>query len=267
MYPEIKMVRHCSLRSCLVGTVAILSAFAMAAHANDDDEAYHYNYIFGAPSDPGPAWTLAVGGRLYDNWAVVLDTELPDDTHPLWPAANTAHEGGDTWRCKACHGWDYRGADGKYATGSYATGITGVAGMAGAEIDAIMALLGEPAHGYTDDLLPVEAKRRLATFISQGLDDMPAYVDLDGTVTGEAETGRDIFQNVCASCHGFEGKALDWGEPGEPAYVGTEANDNPWEVFHKIRNGHPGTEMIALRGFGPEVAAAVLAYAQTLPID
>jgi thiosulfate dehydrogenase len=242
------------------------SSLALDVLANDDDdEAYHYNYMFGAPGDPSLAWTLAVGGRLYDNWADVLDTELPDTTHPAWPAANTAHEGGTTWRCKSCHGWDYQGAHGVYGSGSYATGIKGVSGMAGAEIEAIMGLLGDDTHGYTDALLPPEAKRRLATFVSQGLDDTLSFVASDGTVTGDVELGRGMFQNICASCHGFEGKALDWGEPGDPAYVGTEANANPWEVFHKIRNGHPGTEMVSMRALPPEVAAGILAYAQTLP--
>lgn len=265
------MFGHDHLRSCLVAGLAVIAAFGVTAqadeHDDDDDEEYHYNYMFGTPGDPGPAWTLAVGGRLYDNWADALDTELPEATHPLWPTSNTAHDGSDTWRCKACHGWDYRGSDGIYATGSWATGIKGVTGKAGAEIEAIMALLGDEAHGFTDELLPTEAKRRLATFISEGLDDTPSYVALDGSVSGDAELGRNVFQNVCASCHGFEGKALDWGEPGEPAYVGTEANVNPWEVFHKIRNGHPGTEMVAMRAFEPAVAAAILAYAQTLPQD
>lgn len=265
------MRSHYPPRSCLLAALAVVVAVPLLAAADEDededDEAYHYNYMFGAPREPSTAWTLAVGGRLYDHWADVLDTELPTTTHPAWPAANTAHDGAVTWRCKSCHGWDYRGAEGKYATGSYATGIRGVAGMAGAEIEAIMALLGDDTHRYGDDLLPVEAKRRLAIFVSQGLDETPRWVALDGTVTGDADLGRGIFQNICASCHGFAGKALDWGEPGEPAYVGTEANANPWEVSHKIRNGHPGTEMIALRVFPPETAAAVLAYAQTLPVD
>lgn len=260
------MVRHFGSSACFAGAILVLATLASAALA-DEDETYHHNYIYGVPANPGAAWTLAVGGRLYDHWADVLDTELPDETHPLWPATNTAHEGGSTWRCKACHGWDYQGAAGKYASGSWATGIKGVTGMAGADIAKIVTLLGDADHGYTDALIPADAKLRLATFISRGLDDVSAYVALDGTVKGDPAAGRDIFQNVCASCHGFEGRALDWGEPGDPAYVGTEANDNPWEVFHKIRNGHPGTEMISLRGFGPEAAANVLAYAQSLPVD
>jgi len=264
------MLRSCTIRCGLVTGLAILavSSLALDASANDDDdddEAYHYNYMFGTPGDPSLAWTLAVGGRLYDNWALVLDTDLPETTHPAWPASNTAHDGGATWRCKSCHGWDYQGADGKYATGSYATGIKGVTGMAGAEAEAIMALLAAEPHGYGDDLMPPEAKRRLATFISQGLDDVSAHVALDGTVTGDSELGRGMFQNICASCHGFEGMALDWGDEGAPAYVGTEANANPWEVFHKIRNGHPGAEMVAMRALPPEVAAGILAYARTLP--
>jgi hypothetical protein len=47
--------------------------------------------------------------------------------------------------------------------------------------------------------------------------------------------------------------------------VGTESNANPWEVFFKIRHGHPGVEMVSLAAFSHQDAADVLAYAKTLP--
>jgi thiosulfate dehydrogenase len=87
----------------------------------------------------------------------------------------------------------------------------------------------------------------------------------EGEVSGDPNHGKAIFQNVCAACHGYNGTAINWGDDDEPAYVGTESNSNPWEVFFKIRHGHPGVEMIALSAFSHQDAADVLAYSKTLP--
>jgi hypothetical protein len=62
-----------------------------------------------------------------------------------------------------------------------------------------------------------------------------------------------------------EGRELA-SSTGDPTYVGTKANNNPVEVLHKIRNGHPGANMLSLRSLPIETAADVLAYAQTLPV-
>ncbi|MDH3667640.1 MAG: cytochrome c, partial [Paracoccaceae bacterium] len=85
------------------------------------------------------------------------------------------------------------------------------------------------------------------------------------SVNGDPEKGKPIFQNVCAACHGFDGKALDWGDPGDPGFVGTEAQGNPWETLHKIRAGHPGVEMPALMAFPIQDLVDLLSYSQTLP--
>jgi thiosulfate dehydrogenase len=58
---------------------------------------------------------------------------------------------------------------------------------------------------------------------------------------------------------------LTGATPTKPGYVGTEASANPWEVLHKIRNGHPGVEMISLAAFPLQVSLDVLAYTRTLP--
>jgi hypothetical protein len=49
--------------------------------------------------------------------------------------------------------------------------------------------------------------------------------------------------------------------------VGTIATDNPWEFFHKIRVGQPGTNMPAAIkiGWSLEDVLNVLGFAQTLP--
>jgi thiosulfate dehydrogenase len=49
--------------------------------------------------------------------------------------------------------------------------------------------------------------------------------------------------------------------------MGKLANDNPWEVLHKVINGQPNEEMPALIAFDIQVAIDVLAYLQRLPAE
>ncbi len=233
---------------------------------SDGNESYHHDYIYGVPDQPTQAWQLASGGRIYDSWFAALDREPPAKTHPAWPEFNLRKMGAQTWRCKSCHGWDYKGIDGQYGTGSYKTGIKGVSDLAGGDPDAVVRALGDDIHGFTDEMIPPDAKRRVALFLTSGQHDTDAVIALDGAARGTASQGASVYQTVCAACHGFDGRALNWGDEVEPGYVGTEANANPWEVLHKIRNGHPGHEMISLRAFPLQVAVDVLAYAQSLPV-
>jgi mono/diheme cytochrome c family protein len=74
-----------------------------------------------------PELALSGGGILYDMWWAVTGADEPTGDHPLWATQNTnTRTGPDTWRCKECHGWDYRGADGAYGSGSHFTGFVGV---------------------------------------------------------------------------------------------------------------------------------------------
>lgn len=86
-------------------------------------------FVHGAPQVQSLEWTIAAGGRIYDNWWEALDREEPEGTNPAYPASGK-QEGPATWRCKECHGWDYQGADGIYRQGSHFTGIKGVMGVA-----------------------------------------------------------------------------------------------------------------------------------------
>ncbi len=236
--------------------------------ADREDESYHQDYIYGAPAQPTDAWIMSRGGRLYDNWFSALDADEPEGTHPAWPASNEK-SGAVTWRCKSCHGWDYKGADGKYGSGSYKTGIGGVLPSAGNSVDAIKARMMDATHGFTTDMIPDEQMAYLAAFVAGGLDDMDAVIDsASGDVkNGNSDHGAAIFQTTCAACHGFDGRALDWGDDKEHGYVGTEANANPWETLHKIRNAHPGVEMISLRAMPMQDSIDLLAYARTLPAE
>ena len=74
--------------------------------------------------------SLARGGKLYDKWYAVIKADKPTESHPLYPAsAKYADKPASNWRCKECHGWDYRGKDGAYASGSHASSGTTAAGL------------------------------------------------------------------------------------------------------------------------------------------
>ncbi len=253
--------------------VSAITAFTISAGSafTDDDDDYEHDddaqeFIHGAPSNPSDPWVLAAGGRIYDNWWEALDREQPEGTHPSYPAAGS-QEGATTWRCKECHGWDYKGVSGIYRAGSHYSGIKGIDGAIGMDEAAIVSVLRSPLHGYTQDMIDDDELARVAAFASRGQVEMSAYIDLETReiVGGDIENGRAIFQTVCAACHGFDGRRLDWGDADEPAYVGTEAVAAPDEVLNKILNAHPGVEMVNLRAFGAEAAGDVLRYVSTLP--
>ena len=84
-----------------------------------------------------------------------------------------------TWRCKECHGWDYRGAEGAYASGSHFTGIKGVRRTAGMPADEIHQIIMDETHGFTAHTMPHSAMEKIALFLSVGQIDMVTLAVLD----------------------------------------------------------------------------------------
>lgn len=248
----------------LVGA-AVLTAAAPGAAQDYQDKGFYQSYMFGVPDDPSEEWLLAYGGRLYDAWWAVLFTNPPEATHPAYPEAGQ-RRGAETWRCVECHGWDYKGKDGTYATGPHATGIKGIDGMAGADPARIEAILRDDVHGYTPDLLPEQALEALALFVSKGQVNAERLIDRrSGKARGDAARGRRIFQNVCAVCHDYDGMAWITGEEDDMNTLGAIANGDPWRWLHKVLNGQTYADMPAMRVFGLQEVLDVLAYCQTLP--
>jgi len=222
-----------------------------------------------AIADDEPAmtsvWDIARGGQLYDKWYAVLAKQPPEETHPSYPAEGQ-QKGAGTWRCKECHGWDYRGNRGAYGSGSHFTGIRGIREMVGVNVADIVQILGDDRHQYSDDMIPPAEKEKLAKFVSLGQIDMDLYVDrTTKTSRGDPAHGATYYQTICAVCHGFDGKALNFHAPDDPEYVGTIAKENPWEFMHKARFGQPGIPMISLIALPIEDIADLLAYSHTLP--
>ncbi len=216
------------------------------------------------------------GGLLYDKWWKVIGADAPTETHPLYPAEGKK-SGADTWRCKECHGWDYKGKDGAYGEGSsHYTGIKGVIGVAGQPVEEIVKWLdgtNNADHDFSTVMSATDLED-LAAFLSAGLADDALVIDYAskafvGDEEEAMEEGEELFEAVCAACHGMDGTAIVFGDEEEPEFIGTIANDNPWEFIHKVRFGQPGTEMPSgyAAGWGLDEAADVWVYATTLPTE
>ncbi|MFD3005361.1 c-type cytochrome [Thermus tengchongensis] len=215
-------------------------------------------------------WRIQRGGQLYDHWIKAKGVQTPAGDHPLWALQTTnTRKGTDTWRCKECHGWDYLGKDGAYGSGSHYTGFVGVLQVRGKTLEEIVSLLkgaSNPKHDFSP-YLSQEDLEDLALFLKYGTLDMRTLIDYKAKrpTRGSLTSGKAIYR-VCASCHGEDGRAINFLTPDNPEYVGTLANENPQEVLHKIRNGQPGN--FVMPGFSfllPSQLQDLLAYLQTLP--
>jgi thiosulfate dehydrogenase len=205
---------------------------------------------------------IAHGGLLYDNWTAMNKGASPKETHPSYPK-DSKKKGTSTWRCKECHGWDYKGKDGHYGAAGHGsfTGIKGIRAMDGADPAKIEAILRDKTHALTNDMLSQAEFEALALFVAKGQTDMDSFINPQtGKALGNAAKGEVYFNTVCAKCHGTDGR-----KPKEmPESLGNLANRVPWEVAHKIRNADPAPEMPALRAFPLDIQIDILAYTQTL---
>ena len=208
------------------------------------------------------AVSIAHGGRLYDDWQVeegVRQQSLPHPAYP--PSAYFANDAALTWRCKSCHGWDYQGNQGGYASGRNATGIRGIRAMAGADPARIVAILRNPTHQY-GAVLKERDLLDLANFVSAGQVDMDALIDRQSRrARGDAAKGGAYYRTICAVCHGTDGLFIST----LPISLGRAARTSPWESLHRILNGHPDEKMPALRELDPQLVTDILAHVQGLP--
>lgn len=202
--------------------------------------------------------SIARGGRLYDKYFAENKTAKPTADHPSY-IKDGKYGKENSWRCKECHGWDYKGKDGAYAKGGHATGIKGINGAAGKDPAAIAAMLRDKVHGYTDAQLSAKDAEDLANFVSKGQGTLSKYIDASNKSTGNVIKGETYFNTICAGCHGLDGKKVKDG----PA-LGSVA-DNGAEMMHKIFNGQPGESMPAMRAIEHQISADIAAYLTKLP--
>ncbi len=252
-----RLLPLCALAMAVLVSVSAPATPALGDEAEADEVTGHAHMT--------TVWDIARGGQFYDNWMAAMEATPPEATHPAYPAAGK-QKGAATWRCKECHGWDYKGVDGAYSKGSHFTGIKGVNGVVGVAPEKLHKIIMNETHAFTEAMMPHTAMEKLALFLSGGLIDMDRYIDRATKVArGNAQRGAAFFQTICAVCHGFDGKAMNFKDAAKPEYIGTVAKDNPWETLHKIRFGQPGVGMVSLEVLGIDDLVDILAYAQTLP--
>ena len=145
-------------------------------------------------------------------------------------------------------------------------GITGLRYLVGQSPDIVMIAIRDEVHQYSQEMIADSSAKELALFVTRGQHDIERFVNMEtNKARGDPGLGERIFQNVCAACHGFDGRAINFKTKDNPEYIGTVATLAPWEALHKIRNGHPGVPMPALRFLEMQTLVDILSYAQTLP--
>lgn len=186
------------------------------------------------------------GAILYDNWFAALGVDAPPGDMPIWSRQSTnTRSGPNTWRCVECHGWDYRGAQGAYASGSHYTGFPDVMFLTQqmTEADIVAHLKGakDPAHDFSP-YLDETSIRQLAAFLKRGLIDDSLYIDAVSlkVIGGDVDHGQRLYQSVCAACHGEDGTKIVFRSEGVNEYLGTVAARDPWRFLHRTRFGVAG---------------------------
>ncbi len=219
------------------------------------------------------------GGLLYDKWWSEAGLSAPTEDHPLWATRpdqdSNTRTGADTWRCKECHGWDYKGVDGAYGSGSHRTGFAGIFGVTDATIRAKFAQASSAQNVFdtikTDHsygtVLSDEDILDLTKFVFEGQLDTDDIIDGNDAFIGVAATGQTSYDSTCAVCHGADGLTPPPGaDAGFDDFPGAVATANPWEMQHKISFGQPDTLMPAqLDDLTVEEIGDLGAYLQTLP--
>lgn len=216
---------------------------------------------------------ITVGGQLYDKWYAILNITPPTGNMPIWERQKTnTRSGADTWRCSECHGWDYKGSEGAYGSGSHQTGFPNVmklaADMSTDEIVAHLKGSKDPSHDFSK-YLDDASLNKLVKFLKEGLIDDSQFIDSTTlkVKSGDAAHGKQLFESTCAECHGTDGKKIVFRTEGINEYLGNVATRDPYRFLHRTRFGVAGTNMPVGRDLGwkPADGVDVLAYAQTLP--
>ncbi len=212
--------------------------------------------------EPGEAWILSLGGKLYDNHWFVIQQPPPADSNPDYPKDVTALPA-DTWRCVSCHGWDYSGNDGHLGKSRQSVVFVSLRPASGKDLASVKSAMLAPGHKIYLEALDDRYIDALARFVSFGQFNAGKLIR-NGKSVGNEAAGKDIFEGACVSCHQADGKAYIEGEAGDKPALGWVAQNRPAQALHKIINGVPGADMLSLRFLPEQSLADLLAYVQTL---
>ncbi len=213
------------------------------------------------------------GGRLYDKWWKEANAPPPTTDQVRWATRSktgtvfdNARSGADSWRCKECHGWDYKGKDGAYGLGDHKTGFPGI--LTRTRTTKILVedfIRSGTNHAFAGtNLLTERDVKDLAAFV---VDNVDGVIDVtNGLAATNTTAGQTLYTELtpgnCKECHGANGKQ-------NAANIALLATVNPPEFIHKARFGDPGSTMIPaagkFAGLSLLEAGNTRAYAATLP--
>jgi mono/diheme cytochrome c family protein len=243
-----------------------------AAPARSAEVAHRAVLVTPAAPPSGP--DDARGGRLYDDWRAekgLTERFVPDrsttraldgsggpnangtlDNGNGKPIPNTGHD----YRLKNLFGWDLRGAEGIYGSTfqrkSYVLPRNLLTDTRSADEleawlahgDAVMPAFGEVLDQTDlDDLVAYLVKTR------EGQLARPASIfNLDARAPkhyvlapgGDPGRGRERYAISCADCHGDDGRNMTIDDTQS---LGTLSRSSAYEVWFKMLNGQPGTDM------------------------
>lgn len=216
----------------------------------------------------------ARGGRLYDNWRAekgIGESFVPDSSETSeidgrgGPNGNgTLNDGagrllantGHDYRLKNLFGWDLRGADGIYGPAHQNKAYVLPRNLlmdtrSAADIQKWLRAGDEraPALGQVLDESDLADLTAFLVKTRDGALARPDHVyQLETTVPknysllsgGDANKGRERFNQACADCHGADGRKFPIDEVES---VGSLARGSAYEVWFKIQHGHPGSPM------------------------
>jgi hypothetical protein len=207
------------------------------------------------------------GAQLYDNWLKIADIKTSEN-HPLYPQTSKK-SGKSTWRCKECHGWDYIGSKGRYSKGSHFTGITGVFHLQGKNPEVLYSsMTNKNAEHDFSEYLSKSQILDLVKFLREGQAAINHVIDSQGKGKGNSTHGKVLYEAHCSDCHGSDGNEIDFkGNKEGVQGIGWLTNDNPQESIHKIRWGHPGSDMPSMtldKNLSEQDSIDILTYSQLL---
>jgi len=241
------------------------------------------------------------GGLLYDKWwtprngSIRTAPPVTSVVHLAWPKSiNSDIDSTSTWRCAICHGWDYIGAEGVYSDPN-TLNFSGISGIVQASPNSPAKLIdpgliyefihsGQTASGIPHQfglyisVADIYALTRFITTIqNQALNNLSpsSVIELASKkVIGNQSKGFVQYHNLIENggcdetCHGSDGQLINL----KSLYgidLFTLANNDPWQVLHKIRFGQPGSVPF-MQGLSPtqdqasnfKIATNTLSYIQ-----
>lgn len=222
--------------------------------------------LSGEDHEFGDAFLISLGGKIYDNLWAMSEKPPPAERNPDYPADPTVSNA-DTWRCVTCHGWDYAGAEIMNSRDGQPARMPGLRDLVAVGPTTLRERFGSAHPAHVGDLVVGLSMELLLLFLSAGQRELESLLPSKSVTIERLGRGQDVFEGVCMSCHnplgtgGFE-QNLDLRQS-----LGWLARHKPERTLHRIINGVPGREMLALRFLEDDAIRDLMSYLQTLDPD